>query len=575
MQPAQHHNAFKPYVAEFRSELEKLLHADLLAKFSAIEPAARPWYGAGLALEAGGSAPKSLGFLIVTPTHIVLAHPFSVPNVATGTVYGDSTLKEWRVETDDSKVLKIGAALSPFAQAREALHFLLPKLDNFLHARKVKNPYVQSVLVFPDGYSLAGVKEVPIGPTNRGPISLVKLSEVAQVALSRPQEQTLDRAIFREWIQTLLGAADDSTFEFTWLDPAPKKAAIGRAEPQATPAASVQNSSAHQEVISLTQETDWSFDDRSNKGPEEFTPEEQTLLKAQRLSRASQREPLRATNTIARRFLTIAGSMALILIVLFIAHEIYMYYKPPFPLTPYWQETGPPQPEQLSSATTQGTEATPAQPRPPNPAKPTPVTPDVAAPAESQTAVAQEAKPLLEKNPAPAPPAPSPAASSHLPIPADRRVETVLQPKPAPPGTYETVRSTRALEQPFDSAPVVDPIPPKTRLNVIGSDGVWLVVHSRTRNRTVYVKRDDAAFISDRAAQPRTENTELKWKEVELQIREAILKRGVPNITVTFIGDTAYLRGTVQSPQEAQLAELGAKTIPEVKYVHNGIWVNR
>jgi osmotically-inducible protein OsmY len=91
----------------------------------------------------------------------------------------------------------------------------------------------------------------------------------------------------------------------------------------------------------------------------------------------------------------------------------------------------------------------------------------------------------------------------------------------------------------------------------------------------VYVKRDDAALISDRAAQPRAENTELKWKEVELQIREAILKRGVPDITVTFIGDTAYLRGTVQSPQEAELAELGAKTIPEVKYVHNGIWVSR
>jgi len=121
---------------------------------------------------------------------------------------------------------------------------------------------------------------------------------------------------------------------------------------------------------------------------------------------------------------------------------------------------------------------------------------------------------------------------------------------------------------------VVDPIPPRTKLNVIGSDGAWLIVRSRTRNRTVYVKRDDAALLSEGQAQSKSENTELKWKEVELQIRAAILERGVPNITVTFIGDTAYLRGTVQTAQEAELAELGAKAIPEVKYVHNGIWVS-
>jgi osmotically-inducible protein OsmY len=67
----------------------------------------------------------------------------------------------------------------------------------------------------------------------------------------------------------------------------------------------------------------------------------------------------------------------------------------------------------------------------------------------------------------------------------------------------------------------------------------------------------------------------VKWKEIELQVQEAILRRGVPNVKVSFIGDTAYLRGNVRSAAESQAAEFAAKTIPEVQYVHNGIWVER
>jgi osmotically-inducible protein OsmY len=83
-------------------------------------------------------------------------------------------------------------------------------------------------------------------------------------------------------------------------------------------------------------------------------------------------------------------------------------------------------------------------------------------------------------------------------------------------------------------------------------------------------------MISDPTMQPKSlERAERRWKEIELKIREAILKKGVPNITVTFIGDTAYLRGTVQNTQQSDAAELAAKTIPEVRYVHNGIWISR
>jgi osmotically-inducible protein OsmY len=81
-------------------------------------------------------------------------------------------------------------------------------------------------------------------------------------------------------------------------------------------------------------------------------------------------------------------------------------------------------------------------------------------------------------------------------------------------------------------------------------------------------------LMSDPATQPKSmERVEQRWKEIELQIREAILRRGVPNINVSFIGDTAYLKGNVSTPDDSQKAELAAKTIPDVKYVHNGIWV--
>src|SRR5262249_38010535 len=156
-------------------------------------------------------------------------------------------------------------------------------------------------------------------------------------------------------------------------------------------------------------------------------------------------------------------------------------------------------PDQTSSENPQGGAPAPEQAPPSGPGAPASPTPEVTAPPPSQTVTAEAAKP--ENNPAPARPAPSPSTSPRLPTPADRRAEPVPQPKPAPPGTYETIRSTRALEQPFESAPVVDPIPPRTRLTVIGSDGAWLVVRSRTRNRTVYVKRDDATLLSAGQAQ--------------------------------------------------------------------------
>ena len=42
---------------------------------------------------------------------------------------------------------------------------------------------------------------------------------------------------------------------------------------------------------------------------------------------------------------------------------------------------------------------------------------------------------------------------------------------------------------------------------------------------------------------------------------------------MTFIGDTAYLKGTVKTDNERERAELFARSVLEVKHVFNGIRV--
>ena len=555
-------NLFKPYVARLGSDVENSLHQELLLRFSAMDPQKRPWYGIGLTLQAGGLATQRLNFVIVPPTHIILAHVFGLSDVAAGVVHGSPTTKEWWLETPDKRVLKI-ADVSPFDQAKGALHLFLPKLDGFLHSRKVKNPYVQFILVFPDNYSFSGVQDVPIGPAARGAITLVKISEVWQTALSHAREEKLDRAVFAAWLKTLLPPGDDSTFHYTWIDPSPASSPSMPMEPKKILGSSATPTIPREEnqVITLSHEAEWSLGERA----EEFTlPEKEVVSFPARPERA------RSHSNIINRLIKITGAGVLVLLILFIAHEVYMYLTPTFPPTPYWQGTTPTEGDQSLSGDAQSApqgqrqniSETPAPSPQPDPPKPTPAV------IESVPAPQAEAQPP--------PPTPVTTAPSQAPIRADAVLEPPLPIKPALNGTYETIRPTVALEQPTDSASVVDRIRTGTKLNVVGSEGDWLVVHSRTRNITVYIRRGDAMLMSDLATQPRSaERTEQRWKEIELQVREAILRRGVPNITVSFIGDTAYLKGNVTTPDESQKAELAAKTIPDVKYVHNGIWVRR
>ncbi len=146
--------------------------------------------------------------------------------------------------------------------------------------------------------------------------------------------------------------------------------------------------------------------------------------------------------------------------------------------------------------------------------------------------------------------------------------------RPAEPGTYETIRTAMARRDPSDSAEIIDQIKPRTRLTVVGSEGDWLVVHSITRNRTVYVNRDDAMFVSEKVSTaPSGKELEARWRELERQIQQQLSNQGITGVSVSFIRDTAYLKGTVQTEQQRFSAEQAAWSFPEVRYIYNGIWV--
>jgi len=146
--------------------------------------------------------------------------------------------------------------------------------------------------------------------------------------------------------------------------------------------------------------------------------------------------------------------------------------------------------------------------------------------------------------------------------------------RPAEPGIYETIRPTYVRTQPNDSAAVADQIGSGARLNVLGSEGSWLIVRSNKLQATVYIKRDDAMFLpGEKPSRESSQEAEARWRKVESEIHEAFIRWGVTGVSVSFIGDTAYLNGHVKTDYERFRAEQAARTIPEVQRIQNGVWV--
>ena len=174
----------------------------------------------------------------------------------------------------------------------------------------------------------------------------------------------------------------------------------------------------------------------------------------------------------------------------------------------------------------------------------------------------------LIRQPAPEPIITPGTVASKRPTRPPRR----KQRPPAPPGRYETITTATARTQPDDTGPIVDRIRRGTILNVTGSEGEWLVVYSKKKNITVYVRRDEA-MLNRRPPPLATDVPEDKWLDVEQAIRQAFAKNNVLGIQVTFIGNTAYLKGSVKSDRERERAEIFARSVLEVKHVFNGIRV--
>jgi hypothetical protein len=88
----------------------------------------------------------------------------------------------------------------------------------------------------------------------------------------------------------------------------------------------------------------------------------------------------------------------------------------------------------------------------------------------------------------PAPPKDSTVAKTteSSPSPSRRR--------PAEPGAYEIIQDAAVLEKPSSSAREVALVQKGMTVNVVGSEGDWLLVRSKHGKPPGYIRRDDAMF---------------------------------------------------------------------------------
>jgi BON domain len=155
-----------------------------------------------------------------------------------------------------------------------------------------------------------------------------------------------------------------------------------------------------------------------------------------------------------------------------------------------------------------------------------------------------------------------------------KSLEMPITKPPAESGTYATIRTTSAWQEPNENAEVIEQLPPHTRFTVTGSQGDWLVARSRTRGMTVYIKRDNATLISDRsAASDSHQAVEGHWKQVEADIAENLARMGLTGVTVSVRGEVVYLDGNVRTDEERFRAQSAARKVPGVQSVRNRIMV--
>jgi hypothetical protein len=162
------------------------------------------------------------------------------------------------------------------------------------------------------------------------------------------------------------------------------------------------------------------------------------------------------------------------------------------------------------------------------------------------------------------------------PEPTRKLQETRVPRKRAQTGLYETTMLATARSAPSESAAVVDRIQPGKILNVTGSVGDWLEVPSKGRDITVYVNKGEAMYRAEqRSLETSSTVPESKWKDLESEIQRALAEGGITGVTVSFIGDTAYLKGVVKTEDQRSRAELAAHRVTEVSHITNWIRVEK
>jgi hypothetical protein len=386
-----------------------------------------------------------------------------------------------------------------------------------------EQPHIHGIVLFPDGVDLSGVSGVllsPQKPSTNDDVVIMPLSELPRY-LSNGQE--IDEQ----------GAARLMT---KLLDP--------------------EFSRSSEEVEPTTDSA------RKEDG--------QLRFENQKQSERVEAQDRRAKN----RLLIIGGAVALAILLIALLLQFNFFKSPDAPeLTqsqkPAGSELAPadvsPQPESPlppSERVVPGPASVDLEPQRP-PKK------DLQVPDGSATRQTQEAAGAVGKR------ANQPAKTADIREKSQPPKETSITRRAAETGIYQTIKSTAARTNPNESAEIVDQLRPGLRLSVTGSQGDWLVVYSKTRDRTVYVKRDDAMLVEQRSPQALERDSEKHWKEIESQIQQQIAKNGITGVTVSFIRDTAYLKGTVETENQRYQAELSARSFPDVTHIHNAIKVNR
>ena len=120
---------------------------------------------------------------------------------------------------------------------------------------------------------------------------------------------------------------------------------------------------------------------------------------------------------------------------------------------------------------------------------------------QSEGASAEPANLQPESSSKPAPRADVPAARRSQDVPPPARASkpgesASVSRSGGAAGVYETVRPANVFQAPSAGSPVVANIPTGTRVNVVGSSGEWLEVHSRRGNPPGFIRRDDATLVS-------------------------------------------------------------------------------